>query len=140
MDIAAAPLAMVAGEASGDLLAGLLLGGLHERWPALQAVGIGGPKMVEQGFQAWWPHHKLAVTGYVDVLRHVREIAGIRSALCERLLSRRPIGFIGVEDPHAAGVVSVVVGNQHRIDAHYIPSGERKSFLDLNSTDPIVEQ
>jgi lipid-A-disaccharide synthase len=99
MQIAAMPLAMVAGEASGDLLAGLLLGGLHERWPGLQTVGIGGPKMVAQGFQAWWPHHKLAVTGYVDVLRHLREIAGIRNALAERLLSQRPIGFIGVDAP-----------------------------------------
>jgi lipid-A-disaccharide synthase len=99
MDVAAAPLAMVAGEASGDLLAGLLLGGLRERWPGLQAVGIGGPKMVAQSFQAWWPHHKLAVTGYVDVLRHVREIAGIRNALAERLLSQRPLGFVGVDAP-----------------------------------------
>ena len=42
-------LGMVAGEASGDLLAGLLLGGLKDRWPDLQAAGIGGPRMVEQG-------------------------------------------------------------------------------------------
>ena len=36
--------AMVAGEASGDLLAGLLLGGMRRRWPALQSFGIGGPQ------------------------------------------------------------------------------------------------
>ena len=60
---------MVAGEASGDLLAGLLLGGLNARWPALVAAGIGGPQMAAQGFEAWWPHDKLAVRGYVEVLR-----------------------------------------------------------------------
>ncbi|HZF80845.1 MAG TPA: lipid-A-disaccharide synthase, partial [Rubrivivax sp.] len=92
-------LAMVAGEASGDLLAGLLLGGLRRRWPSLQAAGIGGPKMAEQRFQAWWPHHKLAVRGYVEVLRHYREIAGIRDALTQRLLSERPAAFIGVDAP-----------------------------------------
>ena len=92
-------LAMVAGEASGDLLAGLLLTGLKQRWPALQARGIGGPRMAEQGFEAWWPHHKLAVRGYVEVLRHYREISGIRDALAERLLRERPAAFVGVDAP-----------------------------------------
>ena len=45
---------MVAGEASGDLLAGLLLTGIKARWPQMQAFGIGGPKMAAQGFDAWW--------------------------------------------------------------------------------------
>lgn len=92
-------LAMVAGEASGDLLAGLLLTGLKQRWPALQARGIGGPRMAEQGFEAWWPHQKLAVRGYVEVLRHYREISGIRDALAERLLRERPAAFVGVDAP-----------------------------------------
>lgn len=90
---------MVAGEASGDLLAGLLLGGLRSRWPALQAQGIGGPKMAAHGFEAWWPHHKLAVHGYVEALRHYREISAIRERLAERLLSERPDAFIGVDAP-----------------------------------------
>jgi len=92
-------LAMVAGEASGDLLAGLLLGGLTARWPGIKTFGIGGPKMAAHGFEAWWPHDKLAVRGYVEVLRHYREIAGIRDALPERLLRERPDAFIGVDAP-----------------------------------------
>jgi lipid-A-disaccharide synthase len=92
-------LAMVAGEASGDLLAALLLGGIRQRWPDAQTVGIGGPKMAAQGFQAWWPHDKLAVRGYVEVLRHYREIKGIRDALGDRLLRERPAAFIGIDAP-----------------------------------------
>jgi lipid-A-disaccharide synthase len=92
-------LAMVAGEASGDLLAGLLLGGLRERWPSLRAQGIGGPRMAEQGFDAWWPHHRLAVHGYVDALKHYREISGIRDALARRLLAEPPDAFVGVDAP-----------------------------------------
>jgi lipid-A-disaccharide synthase len=91
--------AMVAGEASGDLLAGLLLDGLRGRWPNLRAMGIGGPQMGRRGFQAWWPHEKLAVSGYVEVLRHYRELVGIRNALRERLLAERPQVFIGVDAP-----------------------------------------
>ncbi|TMH36890.1 MAG: lipid-A-disaccharide synthase [Betaproteobacteria bacterium] len=99
MDDSAPRLAMVAGEASGDLLAALLLGGLKTRWPALRAFGIGGPRMSAHGFDAWWPHDRLAVRGYVEVLRHYREIAGIRNALGERLLRERPDAFIGVDAP-----------------------------------------
>jgi lipid-A-disaccharide synthase len=90
---------MVAGETSGDLLAGLLLDGLNARWPGLRAVGIGGPQMARRGFDAWWPSDKLAVRGYVEVLRHYREIVGIRAQLKERLLQQRPDVFIGVDAP-----------------------------------------
>lgn len=90
---------LVAGEASGDLLAGHLLQGMRQRWPALQAAGIGGPRMAAQGFQAWWPYEKLAVRGYFEVLRHYREIVGIRNQLRERLLRERPPLFIGVDAP-----------------------------------------
>jgi lipid-A-disaccharide synthase len=91
--------AMVAGETSGDLLAGLLLDGLKERWSSLQAVGIGGAQMARRGFDAWWPSDKLAVRGYVEVLRHYREIVGIRKQLKTRLLQERPDVFIGVDAP-----------------------------------------
>lgn len=91
--------ALVAGETSGDLLAGLLLQGLKGRWPDLSAVGIGGAAMAKQGFEAWWSSDKLAVRGYVEVLRHYREIAGIRTQLRQRLLQERPDAFIGVDAP-----------------------------------------
>jgi lipid-A-disaccharide synthase len=97
--VAAPEFGMVAGETSGDLLAGLLLDGMRSRWPGLRAGGIGGPEMARRGFQAWWPHEKLAVRGYVEVLRHYREIAGIREQLRLRLLQERPQAFIGVDAP-----------------------------------------
>ena len=91
--------AMVAGEASGDLLAGLLIQGLTSRWPQARGYGIGGPRMQAQGFEAWWPHDKLAVRGYVEVLRHYRGIVAIRNQLRERLLNQPPDVFIGVDAP-----------------------------------------
>ena len=94
---------MVAGETSGDLLGGLLLGGLRQHWPALTAGGIGGTQMQAQGFSAWWSSDKLAVRGYVEVLRHYREILGIRKQLATRLLAPAPSErvdlFIGVDAP-----------------------------------------
>ncbi|MBI4997631.1 MAG: lipid-A-disaccharide synthase [Rhodocyclales bacterium] len=92
-------IAMVAGEASGDLLAAHLIAALRKRLPNAQFVGIGGPKMQREGFDAWWPAEKLAVRGYVEVLRHYREITGIRRQLLSRLLESRPDVFIGVDAP-----------------------------------------
>jgi lipid-A-disaccharide synthase len=92
-------LGLVAGEASGDLLGGLLLAGLRRRWPDLQAAGIGGPKMIAQGFETWWPHAKLSIFGYVDALLNIRELLSIRKQLGTRLLAERPAAFIGIDAP-----------------------------------------
>ncbi|MCB4358485.1 lipid-A-disaccharide synthase [Quatrionicoccus australiensis] len=92
-------IAMVAGEASGDLLASHLIAALKARLPDAVFYGIGGPRMQGQGFDAWWPLEKLAVMGYVDALKNYREIAGIRRQLKKRLLDIRPDIFIGVDAP-----------------------------------------
>lgn len=99
--MAASPrVAMVAGETSGDLLAGLLIDGMQAHWPDLQTCGIGGPQMQRRGFDAWWPSEKLAVHGYsMEVLRRLRELLGIRKQLRERFLKDRPDVFIGVDAP-----------------------------------------
>jgi lipid-A-disaccharide synthase len=91
--------AMVAGEASGDLLAGSLLANLRGRWPNLVAEGIGGPRMAEQGFVAWWPHHKLSLHGYAEGLGHLRELFSIRGQLVARLLADKPAAFVGIDAP-----------------------------------------
>ena len=110
-------IAMVAGETSGDLLAGLLLDGINQQWLHVQAMGIGGAQMKTRGFTAWWPSEKLAVFGYVDALLHYREIAGIRDQLKAKLIANPPDVFIGVDAPdfnldleadlRAAGIKSV---------------------------------
>ncbi len=90
---------MVAGEPSGDLLAGLLLKSLRKRWPDLRASGIGGAHMAAQGFEAWWPVEKLSVRGYLEVLPRLPELLRIRRQLTHRLLDERPDLFIGVDAP-----------------------------------------
>jgi lipid-A-disaccharide synthase len=92
-------IAMVAGEASGDLLAAHVLDAMRARWPQLAVQGIGGAQMGARGFEAWWPSDKLSVSGYAEVLRHLREIVGIRDALRKRLLQDKPDLFIGVDAP-----------------------------------------
>jgi len=92
-------IAMVAGEASGDLLASHLIEALKAKLPNAVFYGIGGPKMIGRGFKAWHPLEKLAVRGYVEVLRHYREISAIRRDVKRRLLADPPDVFIGVDAP-----------------------------------------
>jgi lipid-A-disaccharide synthase len=96
-------IAMVAGEASGDLLASHLMRALKLHLPDAQFVGIGGPRMEAEGFEAWWPAETLAVNGYVDALKRYRELSGIRKNVLKRLKGgkgeEKPDLFIGVDAP-----------------------------------------
>lgn len=92
-------LGMVAGEASGDLLASLLIGGLQARWPTVEAAGIGGPRMASLGFDAWWPSERLAVHGYAEALKVYRSLLAVRRELGDRLLAERPAAFVGIDAP-----------------------------------------
>ncbi len=90
---------IVAGEASGDLLASHLMAAIRLARPEVEFVGIGGHRMQSAGMQVLFPMEKLAVFGYVEVLRHYREITGIRRKLRAIFLANRPDLFIGVDAP-----------------------------------------
>ncbi|OIR17439.1 lipid-A-disaccharide synthase [mine drainage metagenome] len=92
-------IAMVAGEASGDLLGSLLMGAIRQVAPNVRFIGIGGPKMQAEGMEILFPMEKLAVNGYLEVLRHYRELVGIRRDLRERFIAQPPDIFIGVDAP-----------------------------------------
>jgi lipid-A-disaccharide synthase len=94
-------IAMVAGEASGDLLASHLMAALKALLPQtrFRFCGVGGPRMLAQGFDAWWPMEDLAVMGYVEVLKRYWSLARMRRQLKKRLLGMRPDLFVGVDAP-----------------------------------------
>lgn len=91
--------AIVAGEASGDLLGSALIRALKARSPSLEFEGIAGPKMIAEGARTLFPMEKLAVRGYVEVLKSLPEILAIRRGLAAHLLENRPALFIGIDAP-----------------------------------------
>ena len=91
--------ALVAGEASGDLLGAHLLAALKERIPYLEAFGIGGPRMQSIGMQSWYPMEWFAVRGYVEVIRSLPKLLRVRRELKRRLLADPPDLFIGIDAP-----------------------------------------
>ncbi|QDF97279.1 lipid-A-disaccharide synthase [Azoarcus sp. DD4] len=92
-------IAMVAGEASGDLLASHLIRAIKRHLPDAEFFGIGGPKMQAEGFDARWPAELLAVHGYVDALKRYRQLSAIRKTLLKQIRRERPAAFIGVDAP-----------------------------------------
>ena len=92
-------IALVAGEASGDLLGSHLIEALNQATTGVHFIGIGGPKMRAAGMEVLFPMETLAVNGYIEVLRHYREISGIRRKLRSRLIANPPDLFIGIDAP-----------------------------------------
>ena len=90
---------IVAGEASGDLLGSHLILALKQHHPDMEFVGIAGPKMIGAGAHSLFPMEKLAVRGYVEVLRHYLEILGIQRKLKDYFLANPPDLFIGIDAP-----------------------------------------
>jgi lipid-A-disaccharide synthase len=115
-----ARIAMVAGEASGDLLGSHLIKALRTRLPNACFYGIGGPQMVGQGFDAWFPLEALAVFGYVEALKHFREISGIRKDLKRRLLADAPDIFIGIDAPDFNLALERALKRQGVPTIHYV--------------------
>lgn len=91
--------AVVAGEVSGDMLAGRLLAGLRPHLPEAHFHGIGGPRMAEQGFVSDVPMDTLTVRGLFEIIPRYREIKGIQNALRDRLIAEKPDVFIGADYP-----------------------------------------
>ena len=91
--------ALVAGEASGDLLGAGLVAALRERLPGAEFAGIGGQAMRDAGLQAWHDCSELAVMGLAEVLRHLPRLLRLRRGLRARLSDWQPDVFVGIDAP-----------------------------------------
>jgi lipid-A-disaccharide synthase len=94
-----ARIAMAAGEASGDLLAGLVLPALRARLAGCECAGIGGDHMRAEGFDTWWHVRELSVRGYSEVLRHLPRLLRVRRELIARVVAWPARVYVGVDAP-----------------------------------------
>jgi len=92
-------IALIAGEASGDLLGAGLIAALRARFPGAVFAGVGGTAMRAAGLEAWHDASELAVMGLAEVLRHLPRLLRLRRRLRTRLLDWQPDVLIGIDAP-----------------------------------------
>ncbi|WP_122573552.1 lipid-A-disaccharide synthase [Pseudomonas viridiflava] len=92
-------IALVAGEASGDILGSGLMRAIKARHPDAEFIGVGGPLMEAQGMQSYFPMERLSVMGLVEVLGRLRELLARRKLLVQTLINEKPDVFIGIDAP-----------------------------------------
>lgn len=111
---------IVAGEASGDLLASHMMEELKRAVPGVRFIGIGGPKMQAVGMQVLFPQEKLAVFGYIEVLKHYCEIVSIRRKLRAYFYAHPPDLFIGIDAPDFNFDLELKLKERGIFSIHYV--------------------
>lgn len=89
----------LAGEASGDFIASLVIPEVAKRMDGAPQYGVGGDKMRAAGFRAWYDVRELSVRGYIEVLTHLPRLLSFRKDLITRFGDSMPQVFVGVDAP-----------------------------------------
>ncbi len=112
--------AWLAGEASGDFLASLVLPELARRMDGGPQFGIGGQKMLDAGLTPWYDSSKLAVRGYTEVIKKLPELLLLRRRMISRVLQADPRVFIGVDAPDFNLGIEVKLREKKMPTVHFV--------------------
>lgn len=111
---------IVVGEASGDILGAALMSSLRKRFPDAEFCGIGGSRMLAQGFHSFFPQDRLAVMGLVEPLKRLPELLRIRRFLIDHFISNPPAVFIGIDSPDFNLTIEEKLKASHIPTVHYV--------------------
>ena len=119
-DMTSPTFAIVAGEASGDTLGADLIRALKRLYPDAQFEGIGGPKMIAEGFVSHHQMDRLSVMGFVEPFKRLPELLSIRRDIIRRYKQSNPAAFIGIDSPDFNLGIEKALHNDGIKTVHYV--------------------
>ncbi|AIL75557.1 lipid-A-disaccharide synthase [Acinetobacter baumannii] len=90
---------IVVGEVSGDTLGVKLMRSFREQGIDAEFEGIGGPQMIAEGFNSYYPMETLSVMGIVEVLKDLKKLFAVRDGLINQWTQHPVDIFIGIDAP-----------------------------------------
>lgn len=91
---------MIAGEPSGDVLGARLMSALKSQSNApLSFVGVGGERMISQGFESLFDMQELSVMGYLEVVPKILGLLARIRETADAVQTLRPDVVITIDSP-----------------------------------------
>ncbi|XZY03384.1 lipid-A-disaccharide synthase [Acinetobacter baumannii] len=90
---------IVVGEVSGDTLGVKLMRSFRKQGIDAEFEGIGGPQMIAEGFNSYYPMETLSVMGIVEVLKDLKKLFAVRDGLINQWTQHPVDIFIGIDAP-----------------------------------------
>ena len=92
-------IAMVAGEASSDLLGADLIAQIQKRPELYEIMAVGGPKIKATGVEVIQDNEAFAVMGLVEVLKDLPQLLRLKKSIVKQIIDFNPDVFIGIDSP-----------------------------------------